>query len=117
MIDMNFADYVDKGLGVVSFLLIVAIVVYYVLKIEPLMKARNAQDARMEEIVRNNNTVIAELSRSNDNVAVALTLLQSTIESNTKSLEEHDARTGKMEIEVIKLSERTKACLSRSQGI
>jgi hypothetical protein len=110
MLGMNFADYIDKGLGTVSFLVLVALIIYYATNIAPELKNQSA-------VVQNNTEAIKEVSRSNDNVATALTLLQSSIEANTRFLSAHDDRACEIQTEVVKLSERTKACLTKAQGV
>jgi hypothetical protein len=65
------------------------------------------------EIIKNNTDAIKEMSRSNDNVANAINLFKSALETNINALDKHDTRAAHMEVALTRIDERTDACLKR----
>lgn len=134
---INPKSYLEIGAGGISFLVLVAVLVYIVKSIKPAMKAQEVALEKMKiSVVNLNNSsvntnnvldrvdrAIEENAKSNDNVASALELLtlgfkgiNSTLENQSKILDKHDARSEEIQNEVIKISERTKSCKAVSKG-
>lgn len=105
---MNFGaeEYLSLGAGGVSFLFIIWFVHFLVTKLNPTLDALRQQNARHTDVIQNNNNAIKEMSRSNDNVANALSLLETTFKQYGKNLEKHEERTERIEYSVIRLEEK-----------
>jgi hypothetical protein len=77
--------------------------VYLVTKINPLLQSLKENSKVQTEIIKNNTEAIKEVSRSNDNVATALQLLNQSFSSFTKQMEKHDDRAELIQTEIIKM--------------
>lgn len=119
-IEINAMQVQNYGAGIIALTLIFWGILYTIKNIVPTVKQQNIllgklceNDNYNAEIIRNNTEAILELSKSNDNVAEALKILDITSQSQMalfKQLQEqivrHDKRAERLEIEVIKVSER-----------
>lgn len=101
-------------------LCVVAFVASYFLclkKIEKSVDTMALNAATQAEVIKNNTAAIHEFSRSNDNVASAISMIDATIKGFNAILEKHDARSEVVERTVNKIDERTVACvIQQRQG-
>jgi hypothetical protein len=74
-----------------------------VTKINPLLQSLKEGSRVQAEIIKNNTEAIREVSRSNENVATALKLLNQSFSSFTKQMEKHDDRAELIQTEIIKM--------------
>lgn len=111
MLGLDISDWIDKGLGVASFVALIALIIFYAKNLKPILSNMQSTSATHSEVIRNNTDAIKEVSRSNDNVAKALSMLNVTFEANNKTLEKHDDRAAEIQTAVTRIDERTMACL------
>lgn len=111
---MNFETLVKTygaiGAGGVALLVLLWVLVHLVTKIDPLLQTLKEQNGVHTEIIRNNTEAIKEVSKSNDNVATALQLLNQSFSSFTKLMEKHDTRAELIENEMIKIGTKMENC-------
>ena len=116
--------YLAIGAGGLCVVVLVAIVIYLIVKVYPTLnelkteiKANNVEvkESRQSylEVARNSNDAIREMSRSNENVASALKLLHSSFNNFSSTMEKHDNRAEGMENEMIRMSENIKSINER----
>jgi hypothetical protein len=103
-------DYITIGAGGACVLTVIGIVWYLIKTMNPVLQRISTDTATQSEIIRNNTEAIKEVSRSNDNVASALTLLKATLDTNNKLFEKHDERAADIQTAVTRIDERTTAC-------
>lgn len=115
-------DIVTLGAGVVALAFIFWAIYEYIKRLAPAMIDNNKllgklcdNDERNTEVIENNTKAIYEVSRSNDNVASALNILDATfsghmeiIKQTNSRLEKHDERSERIEAAVIVIKERVK---------
>lgn len=77
--------YAVAGAEVIAICIVFAGFVYMLLKVYP-------QLSSMKEVAKNNTQAMMEMSKSNNNVASALNILDSTMKSFCSIMEEHDKR-------------------------
>ena len=102
--------YLAIGAGGVSLIALIYILIYIVRKIYPVLNTISEQGVSYSQIIQNNTQAIREMSKSNDNVASALALLEYTVKRENTTMDKHDERAGRMEIELAKIAENTKNC-------
>lgn len=105
---------ITQGAGIVALVLLFVAFIWLALKIPGFLKAISDNTATSTEVIRNNSSFIQEMAKSNENVAKALEMLSPMYDRTLKVLEEHDARAQIGWAEVMKISERTAACRTRS---
>lgn len=104
--------YLTLGAGGLVLIVFVGIVVYAVLKLKPILEQIRADNQVNTEVIKNVTDAVREMSRSNDNVASALALLNSSIKNFDKSLMaqnnlliSHDERAQDMENLIVRVHE------------
>lgn len=97
-------DYLTIGAGGISFLFIVWFMYFMVKDLKPLLTSLKETTETHSKIIENNSNAIKEVSRSNDNVANALTLLKQTIDTFGKTLDKIDGRAERMESDIIRIT-------------
>ena len=83
--------YLAIGVGGLSFLVLVYVLCYFLTKILPLLNEIRQDGAVTQNIIQNNTKAIGEMSKSNQNVATALTILDksmSNVHSDVKKVVE-----------------------------
>lgn len=108
-------DLITIGAGGISFLILAGIVVYFIKSLNPTLTELKSQNNGYSSIIQNNTSAITELSRSNDNVAHALELLNVTYKDMKETIDHHTTQSEKMNIEIIKISERTQTCVNKKE--
>lgn len=98
------------GAGGLALVVLLWLLVYLVTKIDPLLNQIKQDNETHKEVIKNNTEAIKEVSRSNQNVAQALALLDNSFSSFVKIMEKHDMRAESMENEIIKIRESTRNC-------
>ena len=106
---------VTLGAGVIALFLFFIGMVYVLIKVPPFLKSISNQVTITNEIIRNNSDFMREMTRSNDNMARALGMLEPILKNMSVILVEHDERAQHMYSEVLKTSERTISCALRSR--
>ncbi len=71
--------YLACGVGGMSFIVLVALLVYILKGIYPLLHSIREEGAVTREIIQNNTKAIEKVSESNQNVATALHLLEKSM--------------------------------------
>lgn len=102
--------YMAIGAGGLALSVLVWLMYYVVTQIKPLLNQIRMDNESHKEVVKNNTEAIKEVSRSNQNVAQALSLLENSFSSFVKIMERHDSRAENMENEIIRIRESTKHC-------
>ena len=107
--------YLTLGAGGLVLIVFVGIVIYAVFKLRPILEQIRSDNRVNTEVIKNVTDAVREMSRSNDNVANALALLNSSIKNFDKSLLaqndlllKHDERAQDIETEVVRLYESVK---------
>lgn len=103
-------QYGTMGAGGLAIVVLVWLLIYLVTKIDPLLNQIRKDNESHKEVVKNNTEAIKEISRSNQNVAQALTLLEHSFSSFVKIMEKHDMRAESIENEIIRIRENTRNC-------
>lgn len=98
------------GAGGLALVVLLWLLVYLVTKIDPLLNQVKQDNETHKEVIKNNTEAIKEVSRSNQNVAQALALLDNSFSSFVRIMEKHDMRAESMENEIIKIRESTRNC-------
>lgn len=106
-------DITALGIGGFAIVSTIGMLWYFLKTLNPVLSNIKETNSAHAEVIRNNTSAIKEISRSNDNVALALSMIQSTLENNNKLLERHEIATMEVQSEIIKISERTQACLRK----
>lgn len=105
---MSFGEIVETygaiGAGGLALVVLIWLLVYLVTKINPLLQALKEDNKVHTEIIKNNTEAIKEVSRSNENVATALKLLNQSFGTFSNLMEKHDDRTVQMQTEILKMS-------------
>lgn len=125
-IDETVKLYTALGVGGVSFVVIVGLLIYFVSKINPTLTSLEKATSNQNSLIGNNTRAIQEMSRSNDNIANALILLKISFETLNNNITEHDERSKQNNIEftrklsdikkcVLETSVRTERCLNNKQ--
>lgn len=96
------------GAGGLSLVVLLWLLVYLVKKINPLLDQIQSDNQSHKEVIKNNTEAIKEVSRSNQNVAQALALLDNSFSSFAKIMEKHDERAQVMQQEIVRISENVK---------
>ena len=73
--------YLAIGVGGVSFLVLISVLTYLLKGVLPILHQIQQDGAVTQNILNNNTKAIEEMSRSNQNVATALTLLDKSMSS------------------------------------
>lgn len=71
--------YLAIGVGGISFVMLVYVLWYYITKITPLLNQIKQEGAVTQSIIVNNTKALEEMSKSNQNVATALTILDKSM--------------------------------------
>lgn len=98
------------GAGGLALVVLIWLLIYLVTKIDPLLNRIRKDNEAHKEVIKNNTEAIKEVSRSNQNVAQALALLDNSFSSFVRIMEKHDMRAESMENEIIKIRESTRNC-------
>lgn len=108
--------YVTVGAGGLALIVLMGLIIYFFLKLKPTLDKIQIDSALGTEVIKNNTKAVEELSRSNDNVASALTLLKTSTDNTNETtrqvielLIKHDERARAIESEVIRTHEVMKA--------
>lgn len=96
------------GAGGLSLVVLVWLIVYVITKQYPILEQIKVDNESHKEVIRNNTEAIREMSRSNQNVAQALSLLDNSFSNFGRLMEKHDERAEQIENDVIKIRENTK---------
>lgn len=96
------------GAGGLSLVVLVWLIVYVITKQYPILEQIRVDNESHKEVVRNNTEAIKEMSRSNQNVAQALALLDNSFSTFGRLMEKHDERAEQIENDIIKIRENTK---------
>lgn len=96
------------GAGGLSLVVLVWLIVYVITKQHPILEQIRVDNESHKEVIRNNTEAIREMSRSNQNVAQALSLLDNSFSTFGRLMEKHDGRAEQIENDVIKIIENTK---------
>ena len=96
------------GAGGLSLVVLVWLIVYVITKQYPILEQIKVDNESHKEVIRNNTEAIREMSRSNQNVAQALSLLDNSFSTFGRLMEKHDERAEQIENDVIKIRENTK---------
>lgn len=108
---LNLAkQYGSIGAGGIAVVSLVYMMYFILTKIVPLLDSIKQASTIQTAIIQNNTDAIKEMSRSNDNVANALALLDNSFGSFTTLLEKHDERAESISIEIAKIGENTRNC-------
>lgn len=107
--------YLTLGAGGLILVVSIGIVIYAVLKLRPILEQIRADNKVNTEVIKNVTSAVREMSRSNDNVANALALLNNSIKNFDKSLLaqnnlllKHDERAKDIETDMAILYETVK---------
>lgn len=73
--------YLAIGVGGVSFLVLISVLMYLLKVMLPILQQIQKDEVVTQNILQNNTKAIEEMSRSNQNVATALTLLDKSMSS------------------------------------
>ena len=73
--------YLAIGVGGVSFLVLISVLMYLLKGMLPILQQIQKDEVVTQNILQNNTKAIEEMSRSNQNVATALTLLDKSMSS------------------------------------
>lgn len=92
------------GAGGLALVVLIWLLVYLVTKINPLLQALKEDNRVHTEIIKNNTEAIKEVSRSNENVATALKLLNQSFGTFSNLMEKHDDRAENMQNEILRVS-------------
>lgn len=98
------------GAGGLALVVLIWLLIYIVTKIDPLLNQIRKDNEAHKEVIKNNTEAIKEVSRSNQNVAQALALLDNSFGSFVRIMEKHDMRAESIENEIIRIRESTKNC-------
>lgn len=96
------------GAGGLALVVLLWLLVYLVKKINPLLDQIQSDNQAHKEVIKNNTDAIKEVSRSNQNVAQALSLLDNSFNSFTKIMDKHDERAQVMQQDIVRISENVK---------
>lgn len=100
--------YVTLGVGGVSFIILVCILGYLLKQVYPILNSILQMMEVLKEVFNNNTKAIAEMSKSNQNVATALSLLNRSMTNVETKIDEVKETNESIEKTMIKLEERTK---------
>ena len=96
------------GAGGLSLVVLLWLLVYLVKKTNPILDQIQSDIQSHKEITKNNTEAIKEVSRSNQNVAQALALLDNSFSSFARIMEKHDERAQVMQQEIVRIGENVK---------
>ena len=82
--------YMAVGAGGLSVIILVWLLIYLVTKIKPALDTIQESNLVHSEVLKNSTEAVREVSRSNDNVANALVLLNHSFSTLTTLFEKHD---------------------------
>ena len=105
--------YLSLGAGGAAVIVILWLVHFLVTKIHPILGEIKRDSSTYMEVVRNNTRAVDEVSRSNDNIATALSVLNGSFVSLTALMDKHNNRAERIENEIIKVRESTRDCVRR----
>ena len=106
--------YLDKGLGTVSFILLIGVGIYGLTTLKPLLKVLVEQTNTSEMLIKSSTKAVEEITHSNANVAAALTILTTTLEGQNQLLNSAFIDIKTIHAEVLKISERTTGCIHKN---
>lgn len=106
-------EYTAIGAGGISFLVLIWVVHFMMTKMYPVLDRIKEDSAVNCEVIKNNTDAIKEISRSNDNVASALQLLNSSFKQLERVLTIHDQRAEKMQENIVRIQEKTSNCVKK----
>lgn len=107
-LDTIIKTYGAFGAGGVALIALIWLLIYLVTRIHPLLISLKEDNRVQTEVIKNNTDAIREVSKSNENVATALQLLNQSFDTFAIILEKHDERAQKIEIEIIRMNEAIK---------
>ena len=96
------------GAGGLALIVLIWLLIYLVTKIDPLLNQIRQDNEAHKEVIKNNTEAIKEISRSNQNVAQALALLDNSFSSFAKIMEKHDERAQDIQQDIVRISENVK---------
>lgn len=102
--------YIAIGAGGVSFIALVWLLMHFVTKLNPTLVKINQNNLLHAEIVKNNTIAIGEISKSNQNVASAIKLLETTMAATMAMLDRHDKRAEEIDNKITSIRESTRNC-------
>lgn len=97
--------YGAMGAGGLALIVLIWLLIYFITKINPVLDQLKIDNESHKEVIKNNTDAIKEVSRSNQNVAQALSLLENSFGSLTTILERHDIRSEMMEKQITQINE------------
>jgi Sec-independent protein translocase protein TatA len=98
--------YIAVGAGGLSVIVVIWILIFLIKRLYPLIASMKEDNNAYKEIIKNNTDVVKEMSKSTENVATALKLLDSSINQLGTTLDRHDKRSEDIENNVIRMDEK-----------
>jgi chromosome segregation ATPase len=98
--------YLALGAGGVALVVILWLIIYFVTKINPALQSIKEEAKANAEVIKNNTQAIKEVSKSNENVATALALLETSFNTFSKLMEKHDTRAEDMSRDIIRIDQK-----------
>jgi hypothetical protein len=102
--------YIAIGAGGLCVVTVVVLLFKVLNSITPNLSELKELTKAHKEVISNNTSAIHEVSKSNDNVAAALALLENSTKQMVHLLTRHDMRAENMEREIISILEITREC-------
>ena len=109
--------YIAVGAGGLCVIAIIYITLYLIKKITPEIQKQSqmvehisSSNERHIRVIDNNTEAIREMSKSNDNMAMALNILDKSVTGVMTSLDRHDQRSVTIERAVTQIKENTRHC-------
>lgn len=100
--------YLALGVGGVSFIVLIGIIIYLVRNIYPMLTSVMNMMEVLKEVISNNTKAIDEMAKSNHNVSTALNLLERSMTSVEDKVEQVQETTEDMEKKLIIINEHLK---------
>lgn len=100
--------YLTLGLGGVSFLVLVSAFGFILNRILPILQKIQQDGAVTQSIIQNNTKAIEEMSKSNQNVATALTILDKSMTNVHSDVKKVVQTNEKIEHSLLLVDERVK---------
>lgn len=100
--------YLTIGAGGLCLVAVVGLLFYAIAKIHPAINKMNTDSELVKQVVQNNTDAIKEMTRSNDNMASALKLIDGSMSTLSQLMVSHDMKTDVIESLVVKIEDRTR---------
>ena len=98
--------YLALGAGGLSLIVLIWLLVHQVVKINPVLHKLGEDNEAHKEVIKNNTDAIREVSRSNENVASALGLLENSFSTLVRLMDRHDLRAEGMSMDITRVCEK-----------